>query len=186
MTTFWARMLIFNECNNGNLPKKVAQQFDSLLDMCEYITIHSKDSKEKKIIRLDSLNGHNINCVLGNIGAKRIESTNNYKFDVIKYIQSTVIDTVTDNEGGKRRDILTNIIGQEFVGLDYEIYLGLEKNIYTEEELRIIKRYLEDTYTITAEMDVSRNSRELIKKISEILKEEYIEFHHINDNIMGR
>ena len=134
----------------------------------------------KNKTRLSYLNGGNIDCVLGNIGAIKIKNTDNYTFDVIKYIKSTMI--YADKDKTVKPDILANIIGQEFIGLDYEIEYGLRTNIYTEEELKLIKQYLLDTYFITAERDVSRSSRRIIEKISNILNEEYTKLPHVNDN----
>ena len=175
MTTFWARMLIFNEYKHGTLPKKAAQHFDEILNHAEYISINANEE-----IRWQDLNGSNTRCVLGNIGATKVNNTNIYKFDVVKYIKQCVVDTKT--EGNTRRDILANLIGQEFSGLDYEIEDGLRNNIYTEEELKLIKQYLQNTYQVTAENDISRSARRIIRKISEILQEEYIKPYHISDD----
>ena len=168
MTTFWARMIIFNEYKHGNLPKKAAEQFDELLERCEYISQQTGDiidaNTGKKTVRLTRLNGYDTRCVLGNIGAvKKSANSNVYKFDVIKYIKETTIDTVI-NEGCKRRDILANLLQCEFLGLDYEIEDGLRNDIYSKEDLLLIKQYLTDTYPI-AEADVSRSSKQLIEKI---------------------
>ncbi len=168
MTTLWARMLVFEEYKRGRITEKCAQYFDSILNDSERtLNLREKDQSNQ-------LNGMNVNCVLGNLGAVKYKRNNEiqYRFDVLKYINATTFRDGVPNDTYSEPAYLANILGEDYLNLDNEIltlirYSDIE---VPKENLVKIVKYLQETYDLSAKKDVSRFSESLINRISNVLQ----------------
>lgn len=168
MTTLWARLKIWKAFENGEITEECAQYFDELLDMHRFEFDDSGKGFTSQ--ELKSFNGDSTNCILGQIGGilKYDKKIKNYYlgFNVLNYIDKT-----TSEYGGIRKiknvtyqdepAYLANIIGLEFLGLDYYIKQELNKKELCHFQWVEIKKYLENTYQICAEKDDYRKQRVL-------------------------
>ena len=174
MTTFWARMLIFNECKNPGkfstgLPEDAAMYFDELLE---------KNSKHRvktgvvndvdpiySTIPLEKFNDSEDPCVLKNIGmSKSKEFPYVPTFDVVKYIKATtyICNEVYDNTFIVH---LASLIGEEYAGLDNNISSLIKHGNPSIEDLKLIKSYLYDTKYLPTKKGTPRDASYLIDLI---------------------
>lgn len=192
MTTFWARMLIFNECKNQGkfstgLPEEAAVYFDELLEK------NSKHSVKTGVVNdvdpiystvpVEKFNDSEDPCVLKNIGmSKSKEFPYVPTFDVVKYIKATTYKCCT----GESTLIthLASLIGEEYKGLDMRI-ISFIKTHPSKDELRLVKDYLNSTKYIPTTKGNSRDASNLIvaidKELSIINNSEFIVNMFSND-----
>ena len=166
MTTFWARMLIFNECKNPGkfstgLPEEAAMYFDELLEK------NSKHSVKTGVVNdvdpiystvpFEKFNDGEDPCVLKNIGmSKSKEFPYVPTFDVIKYIKATTYKCRT----GESILIthLSTLIGEEYAGLDSSISSLIGYGKPSIEDLKLIRSYLYDTKYLPTKKGTHRDA----------------------------
>ena len=173
MTTFWARMLIFNECKNPGkfstgLPEEAAMYFDELLE---------KNSKHRvktgvvndvdpiySTVPFEKFNDSEDPCVLKNIGmSKSKEFPYVPTFDVVKYIKATTYICRTGEAALITR--LANLIGEEYAGLDNNITSLIKHGKPSIEDLKVIRSYLYDTKYLPTKKGTPRDASYLIALI---------------------
>lgn len=167
MTTFWARMLIFNECKNPGkfstgLPEEAAMYYDELIERHSTATTPSVFHAE--VIKCTIMNDPSTYCVLGNIGAVNNPKEGIRNFDVIKYIKATtyICNEVYDNTFIVH---LATLIGEEYAGLDNNITSLIKHGKPSIEDLKLIRSYLYDTKYLPTKKRTSRDASYLIDLI---------------------
>ena len=180
MTTFWARMLIFNECKNPGkfstgLPEEAAMYFDELIE--RYSTTTTPSVFNAEVINCTILNDPSTYCVLGNIGAVNNPEGAVRNFDVVKYIKATtyICNEVYDNTFIVH---LASLIGEEYAGLDSSISSLIKHGKPSIEDLKLIRSYLYDTKYLPTKKGTHRDASNLIvaidKELSIINNSEFI------------
>lgn len=160
MTTFWARMLVFNECKNPGkfstgLPEEAAMYFDELIERHSTATTPSVFNAE--VINCTSMNDPSTYCVLGNIGAVNNPKEGIRNFDVVKYIKATtyICNEVYDNTFIVH---LASLIGEEYAGLDSSISSLIKHGKPSIEDLKLIRSYLYDTKYLPTKKGTHRDA----------------------------
>jgi len=160
MTTFWARMLIFNECKNPGkfstgLPEEAAMYFDELME--RYSTTTTPSVFNAEVINCTILNDPSTYCVLGNIGAVNNPEGAVRNFDVVKYIKATtyICNEVYDNTFIVH---LASLIGEEYAGLDSSISSLIKHGKPSIEDLKLIRSYLYDTKYLPTKKGTHRDA----------------------------
>ena len=148
MTTFWARLKIWEAYKSYNITDKCGQYFDELLNKYRFKEVNHIQrgvwiSTNEEIVEFNGENG-----VLYNIGHDI-----NRGFDVPTYIARSTFGNKT----------LSSIIGEEYVNLEEEILKYINSENATSLNIAAIHEYLKASHYACCRQ--TNNAKELVVKL---------------------